>query len=148
MEVPLARYAGRVVLVVNTASRCGFTPQYAELEVLHRALSPRGFDVLGFPCNQFRNQEPEAEDEIARFCRTTFDVTFPLFAKVEVNGQGAHPLFRWLTRAAPGLLGTSAIKWNFTKFLIGRDGRPVARFAPFTRPEAIRARAEGLLAGP
>lgn len=144
--MPLARYAGKVALVVNTASHCGFTPQYAALETLHRALGPRGLTVLGFPCNQFRNQEPEGEGEIARFCRVTYDVTFPLFAKVDVKGPRAHPLFRWLAQAAPGLLGSRMIKWNFTKFLLDRDGRPVARFAPFTRPEAIRKPAEALLA--
>ncbi len=131
--------------MVNTASRCGFTPHYAGLEALYRSLGPRGFTVLGFPCNQFRRQEPGGEAEIAAFCRTGYDVTFPLFAKVEVNGPGAHPLFRWLCTAMPGLLGSRAIKWNFTKFLIGRDGRPVARFAPMTRPEAIRGRIEAEL---
>jgi glutathione peroxidase len=144
-EVSLAGYRGKVLLVVNTASKCGFTPQYEGLEALHRNLSPRGFAVLGFPCNQFGQQEPGDAAEIASFCKLTYDVTFPMFAKVDVNGPGAHPLFKWLTGEAKGLLGTRAIKWNFTKFLVGRDGEVVERFAPTTTPAAIRTRVEAVL---
>jgi glutathione peroxidase len=144
-EVPLAQFQGQVVLVVNTASRCGFTPQYAGLERLHEDLSARGFAVLGFPCNQFGGQEPGNEGEIAHFCETRFGVRFPMFAKIEVNGPGAHPLYQWLKREAKGLLGSQRIKWNFTKFLIGRDGQVVRRYAPNTTPEAIRPDIEKLL---
>lgn len=145
IDVPLAQFRGRVLLVVNTASRCGFTPQYAGLERLHEDLSPRGFEVLGFPCNQFGAQEPGEAAEIAQFCETTFGVRFPMFAKVEVNGPGAHPFFQWLKREAKGLLGSQRIKWNFTKFLIDRDGRVVRRFAPNATPESIRPDIERLL---
>lgn len=138
-DVPLARFAGQVLLIVNTASRCGFTPQYKGLEGLHRAYRQRGFSVLGFPCNQFGAQEPGSGAEISEFCRTRYDVTFPLFAKIEVNGPRAHPLYGYLTRACRGLFGTRGIKWNFTKFLIDRDGRPVARFAPRTRPDKLES---------
>ena len=144
-DVPLARFRGQVLLVVNTASRCGFTPQYAGLERLHEDLSPRGFAVLGFPCNQFGAQEPGEAAEIAQFCETTFGVRFPMFAKVEVNGPGAHPLFKWLKREAKGLLGSQRIKWNFTKFLIDRDGSVVRRYAPNATPESIRPDIERLL---
>jgi len=144
-EVPLDRFRSQVVLVVNTASQCGFTPQYAGLERLHEDLSARGFAVLGFPCNQFGGQEPGEAAEIAAFCTTKFDVRFPMFAKIEVNGANAHPLYRWLKSAAKGLLGSEAIKWNFTKFLVDRDGRAVARYAPNATPEAIRPDIEQLL---
>jgi len=144
-DVPLERFRGQVVLVVNTASRCGFTPQYAGLERLHEDLAARGFAVLGFPCNQFGGQEPGDAAEIAEFCTTTFGVRFPLFAKIEVNGPDAHPLYRWLKSEAKGLLGSAAIKWNFTKFLVDRDGRVLARYAPNTTPEAIRPAIERLL---
>ena len=144
-DAPLARFRGQVLLVVNTASRCGFTPQYAGLERLHEDLSPRGFAVLGFPCNQFGAQEPGEAAEIAQFCETTFGVRFPMFAKVEVNGPGAHPLFKWLKREAKGLLGSQRIKWNFTKFLIDRDGSVVRRYAPNATPESIRPDIERLL---
>jgi len=144
-EVSLAGYRGKVLLVVNTASKCGFTPQYEGLEALHRDLSPRGFAVLGFPCNQFGQQEPGDAAEIASFCKLTYDVSFPLFAKVDVNGPAAHPLFKWLTDEAKGLLGSRAIKWNFTKFLVDRNGAVVERFAPTTPPAAIRSRIEALL---
>lgn len=147
-ERPLAEWRGQVLLVVNTASACGFTPQYAALEELHRAYAPRGFAVLGFPCNQFGGQEPADEAEIAGFCSTTYGVSFPLFAKVEVNGPNAHPLWRWLTGEAGGILGTRAIKWNFTKFLVGRDGRVRSRHAPRARPETLRPRIEQALAEP
>jgi glutathione peroxidase len=127
------------------ASACGYTPQYAGLELLWRRHRDRGFVVLGFPCNQFGEQESGDEAAIAAFCSTTYDVTFPMFAKVEVNGRGAHPLFRHLKAAAPGLLGTRRIKWNFTKFLVGRDGVPVRRFGPDTAPEAIEPELVALL---
>ena len=144
-EVPLKRFEGQVLLIVNTASACGFTPQYKGLEQLQRELGPRGFAVLGFPCNQFGAQEPGDAAAIATFCSTSYDVTFPIFAKVEVNGAGADPLFEQLKRAAPGLLGSRAIKWNFTKFLVARDGETVRRYAPTTAPEALRADIEALL---
>ncbi|MET7245515.1 glutathione peroxidase [Methylobacterium sp. EM32] len=134
---PLAQYRGKVLLVVNTASACGFTPQYAGLEALSRRHRDGGLVVLGFPCNQFGAQEPGDAEEIARFCTLTYDVSFPLLAKVEVNGARAEPLFDHLKEARPGLLGTRAIKWNFTKFLVGRDGRVIARFAPRVKPEAL-----------
>jgi glutathione peroxidase len=136
-EVPLSRYAGKVLLVVNVASKCGFTPQYAGLEALHRKLHARGLEVLGFPCDQFGHQEPGNEAEIRQFCSLNYDVTFPMFAKVEVNGDGADPLFRHLKKQAPGLLGTEAVKWNFTKFLVDRQGNVVTRFAPNDKPEDL-----------
>jgi glutathione peroxidase len=144
-EQSLTDYAGRVLLVVNTASQCGFTPQYTGLEALHRAYASRGLAVLGFPCNQFGAQEPGDAAAIATFCTTRYDVSFPVLAKVEVNGAGADPLFERLKRAAPGLLGSRAIKWNFTKFLVARDGETVRRYAPTTAPEALRADIEALL---
>jgi glutathione peroxidase len=137
LQRSLADYAGRVVLVVNVASRCGFTPQYAGLEALYRAHHDAGLTVLGFPCDQFRHQEPGDEAEIKRFCALQYDVTFPLFAKIEVNGDGAHPLYQWLKRQRPGLLGIPAIKWNFTKFLLGRDGLPIKRYGPAHKPESL-----------
>ncbi|WP_235927671.1 glutathione peroxidase [Sandarakinorhabdus rubra] len=147
-EVPLSEFEGKVLLVVNTASKCGFTPQYEGLEALHKKYGPEGFAVLGFPCNQFGAQEPGDATEIANFCKLTYDVDFPLFAKVEVNGDKAHPLFQWLKKAAPGLLGSEAIKWNFTKFLIDRRGQPQERFAPATKPEALGPQIEKLLKQP
>jgi glutathione peroxidase len=144
-ETPLSAYRGRVLLIVNTASRCGFTPQYAGLEALHRRLGPQGLGVLAFPCNQFGGQEPGDADEIAEFCSLNYGVTFPVAAKVEVRGEGAHPLFRFLTGEQRGLLGTRAIKWNFTKFLAGKDGRVVARYGPRTSPEALEAPIRRLL---
>ena len=143
--VSLDRYAGQVLLIVNTASKCGFTPQYDGLEALHRRYAPRGFEVLGFPCNQFGAQEPGYAAEIASFCSLTYDVTFPVFAKIEVNGAGADPLFERLKREAPGVLGSTAIKWNFTKFLVDRTGKVVQRYAPTTKPEQIAADIEALL---
>jgi glutathione peroxidase len=136
-EQSLAEYRGQVLLIVNTASQCGFTPQYAGLESLYENLHPRGLSILGFPCNQFGGQEPGSETEIGAFCEKNYGVSFPMFAKVEVNGENAHPLFQYLAHAKPGLLGTEKIKWNFTKFLIGRDGEPVARYAPQTKPEEL-----------
>jgi len=144
-SVKLDRYKGRVLLVVNTASQCGFTPQYAGLEALQQKYHARGFDVLGFPCNQFGAQEPGSEKEIASFCETSFGVTFPMFAKVDVNGDGAAPLYKWLKKEKPGLLGSEAIKWNFTKFLVDRKGRVVSRYAPNDKPESIAPDVEKLL---
>ena len=135
-EVDLADYDGKVVLVVNTASQCGFTPQYAGLQELHDSYTAQGFAVLGFPCDQFGNQEPGDDAEIASFCERNFGVTFPLFAKVDVNGEDAHPLFEWLRSEKGGLLG-SKIKWNFTKFLVGKDGQVVKRFAPTSAPDKL-----------
>jgi len=137
-EVLLSTFRGQVLLVVNVASKCGFTPQYRGLEALYRELAPKGFSVLGFPCDQFGQQEPGDAEEIRSFCSTSYEVSFPMFAKVEVNGSGAHPLWQWLKAEKPGLLGTSAVKWNFTKFLLDREGRVVKRYAPTDRPEAIR----------
>ena len=144
----LSEFQGQVLLIVNVASQCGFTPQYAGLEALQRAYADRGFQVLGFPCNQFGSQEPGSAEEIAAFCDTRFEVSFPMFAKVEVNGKGAHPLYAFLKAAAPGALGTQAIKWNFTKFLVDRDGRVIDRFAPATRPEELRGPIEAALQAP
>ena len=144
--VPLARWRGQVLLIVNTASACGFTPQFAGLQALHQAYGPRGLVVLGFPCNQFGRQDPGPHAEIAAFCEKNYGVRFPMMAKLEVNGPGAHPLFAWLKAQAPGLLGTRAIKWNFTKFLVGRDGRVIRRYAPRTPPERLAADIEAALA--
>ncbi len=141
----LEAYSGNVVLVVNVASECGFTPQYEGLEQLHREYADRGLAVLGFPCDQFGNQEPGTESEIAEFCTTRFGVTFPMFAKVEVNGDDAHPLYKWLRTEKSGLLGDK-IRWNFTKFLIGRDGRVVKRYGSTTKPDKIAADIEKQLA--
>ncbi|KAF0131468.1 MAG: glutathione peroxidase [Methylocystaceae bacterium] len=141
----LADYAGKAMLVVNVASRCGFTPQYAGLEALYRKFADRGFVVLGFPCNQFGAQEPGSEKEIASFCSANYDVTFPLFGKVDVNGENAHPLYRLLKREAPGILGSEAIKWNFTKFLVDREGHVVKRYAPTDTPEQIAKDVEAVL---
>ncbi|MBN9334948.1 glutathione peroxidase [Devosia sp.] len=141
----LADYAGKVVLVVNVASQCGLTPQYAGLEALYRQYQERGLVVLGFPCNQFAGQEPGSSEEIASFCEVNYGVTFPVFARIDVNGDDAHPLYRWLKSSAPGLLGSEAIKWNFTKFLIGRDGQVVERYAPTTEPADIAGDIEKLL---
>ena len=141
----LSAYRGRVLLIVNTASKCGFTPQYEGLEALHRKYGERGFEVLGFPCNQFGAQEPGDAAEIANFCSLTYDVTFPVFAKIDVNGSTAAPLFDRLKNDAPGLLGLKSIKWNFTKFLVDRDGKVVRRYAPTTKPEALEDDIEKLL---
>ena len=146
--VSLADYSGQVLLVVNTASACGFTPQFGGLEQLHQRFGPQGLVVLGFPCNQFGRQDPGSNDEIGAFCQKNYGVSFPMMAKVDVNGGSADPLYQWLTREAPGLLGTKAIKWNFTKFLIGRDGRVLRRYAPQDKPEQLAADIEAaLLAG-
>ncbi|MES2602201.1 MAG: glutathione peroxidase [Pseudomonadota bacterium] len=143
-EQPLKAYKGQVLLIVNTASACGFTPQYAQLEELQRALGPRGFSVLGFPCNQFGGQEPGTAQEIATFCSQKYDVTFPMFAKIDVNGDKALPLFDHLKTEKPGLLGSS-IKWNFTKFLVDRAGKVVARYSSTTAPGALIRDIEKLL---
>ena len=144
-EATLDTWRGKVLLIVNTASRCGFTPQYEGLEALHREFGAQGFEVLAFPCNQFGAQEPGTDAEIGAFCSTTFDVTFPVFAKIDVNGAAADPLFERLKADAPGVLGSKAIKWNFTKFLVDRQGRAVKRYAPTTKPEDIRADIMALL---
>ena len=136
-EVNLADKAGKVLLVVNTASRCGFTPQYDGLEALYRKFKDQGFEVVAFPCNQFGAQEPGNAEEIASFCKLTYDVTFPLMAKVDVNGDDANPLYQWMKGEAPGLMGSKSIKWNFTKFLIDREGKVVRRYAPTDKPEGI-----------
>ena len=136
-ELSLADKAGKVLLVVNTASRCGFTPQYDGLEALFRKFKDQGFEVVAFPCNQFGAQEPGNADEIASFCKLTYDVTFPLMAKVDVNGDDATPLYQWMKGEAPGLMGSKSIKWNFTKFLIDRQGKVVRRYAPTDKPEGI-----------
>ena len=141
----LEEYRGKVLLIVNVASQCGFTPQYKGLEALYEKLGPRGLEILGFPCNQFGAQEPGSEEEIAQFCELNYGVTFPLFAKIEVNGAAAAPLYQYLKKAKPGLLGSEAIKWNFTKFLVDRKGTVVERYAPNTEPEAIAGDIEKLL---
>ncbi|MFP5460197.1 MAG: glutathione peroxidase [Gammaproteobacteria bacterium] len=146
--VDLAALRGKVLLIVNTASQCGFTPQYKGLQALHERFGEQGLEVLGFPCNQFGGQEPGDAPEIGAFCERNFGVTFPLFDKVEVNGADAHPLWRWLTSEAPGLLGSEAVKWNFTKFLVRRDGSVFKRYAPQASPESIAADIERLLAEP
>jgi glutathione peroxidase len=143
-EVPLTRFEGQVLVIVNTASACGFTPQYKGLEQLHRDFSPRGFAVLGFPCNQFGGQEPGDARQIEEFCTREYGVTFPMFAKIDVNGSKAHPLFDHLKNAKSGLLGPS-IKWNFTKFLVDRSGAAVGRYAPTATPEGLRKEIEALL---
>jgi glutathione peroxidase len=136
-EVSLSDFQGKVLLIVNTASKCGFTPQYEALQTLYAKHEAQGFSVLAFPCNQFGAQEPEGEAKIGEFCATIFGATFPLFSKIDVNGPDAHPLYDFLKQEKPGILGTQRIKWNFTKFLIGRDGDVVARYAPITKPEQI-----------
>ena len=141
----LAAHAGKVLLIVNVASHCGFTPQYEGLEALHRRYADKGFAVLGFPCNQFGAQEPGDAAEIASFCKLNYDVTFPLFAKIDVNGPDAAPIYQHLKKAAPGLLGSEAIKWNFTKFLVDRSGKVVKRYAPQAKPEDIARDIEALL---
>jgi glutathione peroxidase len=143
-DVPLKQFAGKVLLIVNTASKCGFTPQYRGLEALHRELSSRDFAVLGFPCNQFGGQEPGDAGQIEQFCASQYNVSFPMFAKVDVNGAGAHPLYKYLKSEKSGLLGSS-IKWNFTKFLVDRAGKVVARFAPTATPAALKQDIEALL---
>ncbi|MGC4028826.1 MAG: glutathione peroxidase [Steroidobacteraceae bacterium] len=144
-EQALAAFRGQVLVIVNVASRCGFTPQYAGLEALYRKFHDRGFAVLGFPCNQFGAQEPGSEAEISQFCSTSYGVSFPMFAKIDVNGEHAHPLYRYLKGEKPGVLGTEAIKWNFTKFLVNRDGEVLKRYAPSVAPAALEADIAALL---
>ena len=141
----LRAFDGKALLIVNVASKCGFTPQYAGLEALHKRFRDRGFTVLGFPCDQFGHQEPGDEAEIAKFCSLTYDVSFPMFAKVEVNGPNAHPLYKALKKEAPGLLGTKTIKWNFTKFLVDRKHKVVRRYAPTDKPESLGLDIEAVL---
>ena len=147
-EQTLVPFAGQVLLIVNVASKCGFTPQYAGLEALYRKYRAQGFAVLGFPCDQFGKQEPGDEAQIRRFCSLTYEVTFPMFAKIEVNGAQTHPLYRLLKAARPGVLGTEAIKWNFTKFLVGRDGEVLQRYAPNDKPEDLDGAVAAALARP
>ena len=144
-EISLADKLGKVLLVVNTASKCGFTPQYDGLEALWRKYRDRGFEVIAFPCNQFGHQEPGDADQIEEFCKVNFGLSFPLMGKVDVNGDNAAPLFDWMKAEAPGLMGTKSVKWNFTKFLIGRDGQVVSRFAPTDKPEGLAKDIEALL---
>jgi glutathione peroxidase len=143
-DVPLKQFEGKVLLIVNTASACGFTPQYEGLEALQKAFGPRGFSVLGFPCNQFGSQEPGDAEEIGQFCSTKYAVSFPMFTKIDVNGGNAHPLYQYLKSEKSGLLGAS-IKWNFTKFLVDRVGKVVGRYAPTTKPEGLAKEIEALL---
>ena len=144
-EVPLSKFKGKVLLIVNTASKCGFTPQYAGLEKLYEKYGTRGFEVLAFPCNQFGGQEPGDAEQIRNFCSLNYNVTFPMFAKVAVNGSDAHPLFDFLKRQRRGLLGSKAIKWNFTKFLIGRSGEVIGRYPPVAKPQKLQSKIEALL---
>ncbi|MBK8072569.1 MAG: glutathione peroxidase [Ramlibacter sp.] len=144
--VKLSRFKGKALLIVNTASACGFTPQFGGLEALHQAYGKKGLVVLGFPCNQFGAQDPGANDEIASFCQVNYGVTFPMMGKIDVNGAQAHPLYEWLTREAPGLLGSTVIKWNFTKFLVGKDGLVIKRYAPQDTPESLAKDIEAALA--
>ncbi len=145
--VPLSQYQGTVLLIVNTASACGFTPQFGGLEELHKEYADKGLVVLGFPCNQFGSQDPGSNDEIASFCQLNYGVSFPMMAKVAVNGVEADPLFQWLCAEAPGLLGSKAIKWNFTKFLVGRDGQVIRRYAPTDTPQSLARDIEKALEG-
>ncbi|RZI82336.1 MAG: glutathione peroxidase [Rubrivivax sp.] len=145
IPVKLEKYRGQVLLIVNTASKCGFTPQFEGLEALWKDYGAKGLTVLGFPCNQFGGQDPGDNTEIASFCQMNYGVSFPMMAKVDVNGDEAHPLYQWLVREAPGILGTKSIKWNFTKFLVARDGQVLGRYAPTDAPKALRADIEKAL---
>ncbi|MDM7951216.1 glutathione peroxidase [Hydrogenophaga sp.] len=144
-SVSLDQYRGKPLLIVNTASACGFTPQFGGLEKLHQTYGHRGLVVLGFPCNQFGSQDPGSNDEIAGFCQRNFGVTFPMMSKIDVNGAEAHPLYQWLSAEAPGLLGSKAIKWNFTKFLVGKDGQVIKRYAPQDAPEKLAKDIEAVI---
>jgi glutathione peroxidase len=144
--VPLNQFEGKALLIVNTASACGFTPQFGGLEELHKTYAGKGLVVLGFPCNQFGAQDPGSNDEIAQFCQVNYGVSFPMMAKIDVNGASADPLYQWLTKEAPGILGSTAIKWNFTKFLVGKDGRVIKRYAPNEAPAALAKDIEKALA--
>jgi glutathione peroxidase len=146
-SVPLKDFEGKPLLIVNTASACGFTPQFAGLEELHKDYGPKGLVVLGFPCNQFGAQDKGNNDEIAEFCQLNYGVSFPMMAKIDVNGGDAHPLYKWLSSEAPGLLGTKAIKWNFTKFLVGKDGQVLKRYAPTDTPKSMADDIEAALKG-
>jgi glutathione peroxidase len=145
-SLALSQFKGQVMLIVNTASACGFTPQFAGLEALHKTYGARGLAVLGFPCNQFGGQDPASNDKIAEFCQLNYGVSFPMMAKVDVNGAAAHPLYQWLCAEAPGLLGTQAIKWNFTKFLVGKNGQVLKRYAPTDTPASLAKDIEAALA--
>ena len=138
IDVSLATYEGKVMLIVNTASACGFTPQFGGLEELHKTYGGQGLAVLGFPCNQFGKQDPGSDSEIAGFCQLNYGVTFPMMSKIDVNGPSAHPLYQWLSAKAPGLLGSQAIKWNFTKFLVGKNGQVIKRYAPTDKPQDLK----------
>jgi glutathione peroxidase len=144
--VPLSKFQGQVMLIVNTASACGYTPQFAGLEALHESYGDKGLVVLGFPCNQFGAQDPGSNEEIASFCQLNYGVSFPMMAKIDVNGAKADPLYQWLAKEAPGLLGSTSIKWNFTKFLVGKDGKVLKRFAPADEPAALKKDIEAALA--
>jgi glutathione peroxidase len=146
-SVPLKHYEGKAMLIVNTASACGFTPQFAGLEELHKTYADKGLVVLGFPCNQFGSQDKGSNDEISEFCQLNYGVSFPMMAKIDVNGSGAHPLYQYLCKEAPGLLGSKSIKWNFTKFLIGKDGSVLKRYAPTDTPKSLAGDIEAALAG-
>ena len=145
-SVKLDQYKGKVVLIVNTASKCGFTPQFEGLEALWKAYEAKGVVILGFPCNQFGSQDPGNNSEIASFCQLNYGVSFPMMAKVDVNGPDAHPLYKWLVKEAPGILGTKSIKWNFTKFLVGKDGQVIGRYAPTDKPAGLKADIDRALA--
>jgi glutathione peroxidase len=147
-DQPLSTYKDNVLLIVNTASKCGFTPQFQGLEQLYKQFHEKGFEVLGFPCNQFGSQDPGSHEEILNFCQTNYHITFPMFAKIDVNGPNAHPLYQHLKNEAPGLLGSEAIKWNFTKFLVDKNGHVRERFAPTTKPEDIAGNIQPLLNNP
>jgi len=144
-DMALSQFRGKALLIVNTASQCGFTPQFGGLEELHKAYAEKGLVVVGFPCNQFGAQDPGNDGEIASFCQTNYGVSFPMMSRIDVNGPSAHPLYRWLCGEAPGLLGSKSIKWNFTKFLLGRDGRVVKRYAPLDKPAALAKDIEAAL---
>ena len=146
-EIGLSDFKGKVMLIVNTASKCGFTPQFGGLEALYKTYAGNGLVVVGFPCNQFGSQDPGADGEIAEFCQINYDVSFPMMGKVDVNGPAAHPLYKWLSAEAPGLLGSKSIKWNFTKFLVGKDGQVIKRYAPTDKPAALAKDVEAALAG-
>lgn len=145
-EIALSQFRGKVLLIVNTASQCGFTPQFGDLQALHERYAAQGLSVLGFPCNQFGAQDPGADSAIASFCQRNYGVSFPMMAKIDVNGSAAHPLYQWLKAQAPGLLGSQAIKWNFTKFLVGRDGQVIRRYAPLDKPASLAGDIEAALA--
>ena len=145
-DIALSQFKGKVMLIVNTASKCGFTPQFGGLEELHKSYTGKGLVVLGFPCNQFGSQDPGADGEIAEFCQVNYGVSFPMMGKIDVNGPAAHPLYKWLSSEAPGLLGSKSIKWNFTKFLVGKDGQVIRRYAPTDKPADMTKDVEAALA--